>query len=95
MTMGIGGGLSLKRNDKQKEKEKKRKSKLFNLNDLLSNDCDNIKGQKKSGQNMMRIGSNEDKEFEDFLKQAQMAKKRFKSGQSIKLTKIVEEQDET
>ena len=44
---------------------------------------------------MMRMGSDEDKEFEDFLKQAQMAKKRFKSGQSIKLTKNVEEEDGT
>ena len=89
MQIGMGGTLSNKRNDKTKEKEKKRRSKLFNLQDLLSNDTDNIKGKSNV------IGKNEDKEFEDFLKALQTTKKRSKASHEGDLTKkhqTIEEQ---
>ena len=47
--IGQEGGLSNKRVDKVKDKEKKRKAKLFDLTDLISDDCDNITGKKKDG----------------------------------------------
>ena len=61
------GRLPNKRDGKVKEKEKKRKGKLFNLQDLLSNDCDNITGKKEGKQKSAAIDKDEDKEFENFL----------------------------
>ena len=79
------GGLSNKRDEKIKEKEKKRKGKLFNLADLLGNDCDNITGKKEGKQKSAAIGKDEDKEFESFL--MSINKKRHKTSHQGQLTK--------
>jgi len=68
-----------------KEKEKKRKGKLFNLQDLLSNDCDNVTGKKEGKQKSAAIGKDEDKEFENFL--MSINKKRQKTSHHGQLTK--------
>ena len=47
--IGLGEGLAHKRIEKIKGKEKKQKAKLFNLKDLLSNDCDSIVDKKQKG----------------------------------------------
>ena len=80
LQIGAGGGLSNKREEKTREKEKKRKGKMFNLTDLLSNDCDNITGKRDAGQKPKIIGEDGDKELEEFLKSMQANKKRFKAA---------------
>ena len=67
------GEFPNKRDEKAKEKEKKRKGKFFNLQDLLSNDCDNIAGKKEG-----KDKAGEDKEFENFL--MSINKKRVKTN---------------
>ena len=93
LQIGAGGGLSNKREEKTREKEKKRKGKMFNLTDLLSNDCDNITGKRDAGQKPKLIGEDGDKELEEFLKSMQANKKRFKAAHDGQLTKKSEKID--